>query len=161
MAGDKSKGKGKDGKGKDGKGKDGKGKQNQEQTVFVRGLPFSTEEDALRKDFEECGKLVSCRVPKNEEGACKGIAFIEFETKEGFEAALKFDGTEYGGRTIGVAKAGEGGGKGKDGKDGKDKGKGKGKDKGKKGKSKGNPAHSGSIVESTGEKKTFDDSDDE
>ena len=38
-----------------------------------------------------------------------GIAFIEYETQEGVDAALKFDGTEYAGRTINVAKAGEAG----------------------------------------------------
>jgi len=166
MAGDKKKG---EGKGKDkGKGKDGKekGKQNNELTVFIRGLPFGTDDATLRKDFEECGEMASFKVPKNEEGTCKGIAFIEYKTKEGFEAALKFEGTEYGGRTLGVQKAGDGPPKGKDGKD---KGKGKGKDgkgkKGKKGKEGGLSeekfaAKSGAMVESTGTKATFNDSDD-
>merc|ERR1712100_580375 len=112
----------------------------------------------------------------NDEGKPRGIAFIKYTGKEGFEAALKFDDMEYGGRTINVSKAGEGGkgkdgkGKGKDGKgkDGKGKGKdGKGKSKGKGKKSKDGmsaekkAASSGAMVESTGEKKTFDDSDDE
>jgi len=163
LAGDKSGGKDGKGKGKDGKskGKDGKdggkgAKGNQELTAFIRGLPFSTEDAVLRKDFEECGEIVSFKVLKNEEGACKGMAFIEYKTQEGFEAACKFDGDTYGGRQINVAKAGDSGGKGKDGKD---KGKGKGKDKGKKGKDKAKAANSGAIVESTGEKKTFGDSD--
>merc|ERR1712227_596992 len=108
-------------------------------------------------------------MPKNEEGKLKGIAFMKFATKEGMEAALKFDETEYGGRTIGVSKAGEGG-KGKDGKgkgkDGKSKGKdgkGKSKGKGKKGgmSSEQKAAKDGAMVESTGEKKTFEDSDDD
>merc|ERR1712185_91575 len=98
-----------------------------------------------------------------------GIAFVKFKTQEGFDAALKFDNTEYGGRTMGVSKAGEGG-KGKDGKgkgkDGKGKGKdgkGKSKGKGKKGgvSSEKKAAQNGAMVESTGEKKTFDDSDDD
>merc|ERR1712054_534601 len=92
-------------------------------TVFVRGLPFSVEEEALKKDFAECGEIESLRLPINEEGKPRGIAFIKYTSKEGLEAALKFDDTEYGGRTINVSKAGEGG-KGKDGK-GKAKGKGK------------------------------------
>mmetsp|Transcript_153301 Transcript_153301/g.270534 ORF Transcript_153301/g.270534 Transcript_153301/m.270534 type:complete len:775 (-) Transcript_153301:90-2414(-) len=161
---------GKDGKGKkgkDGKGEGkGKGKGNNELTVFIRGLSFDLTEDVLRKDFEECGKIVSLRLPKNEEGRPKGIAFIEYENKEGLEAALKFDGDEYSGRTINVAKAGDGPAKGdkkggKDGKKGKDKGKGKGK--GKKGglSTEKKAAKDGAMVESTGEKKTFEDSDDE
>merc|ERR1712232_483216 len=99
-------------------------------------------------------------------GRPRGIAFVKYTSKEGLEAALKFDNTDYGGRTINVSKAGEGG----KGKDGKAKGKGKdGKDKGKgkKGKGKGKaPSESfakssGCIVEGAGDKKTFDDSDDE
>merc|ERR1711972_262388 len=130
LAGDKPKG-GKDngkGKGKDGKDGKGKSKGNQEQTVCVKGLSFETDEATLRKDFAECGEIEQLRALKNEEGGFRGIAFIEFKTKEGFEAALKFNEDTYGGRTIYVSKAGEGG-NGKD-KDGKGKGK-DGKDKGK------------------------------
>merc|ERR1712139_491746 len=161
-AGEGGKGKGKDGKGKDGKGK-GKSERDNELTVFVRGLPFSVEEEALKKDFAECGAIERLNLPMNEEGKPKGIAFVKFETQEGVDAALKFDNTEYGGRTINVSKAGEGGkGKGKDakgkGKKGKD-GKGKSKGKGKKGAK--NAAQTGAMVESTGERKTFADSDDD
>merc|ERR1712050_619409 len=147
--------KGKDGKDK-GKGKDGKdgkggGKGNNELTVCVRGLPFATTEEALKKDFAECGELVRCKMLLNDEGTCKGTAFIEYATKEGLEAACKFNETDYGGRTIYVSPAGEGGGKGKDGKDkGKGKGKDKGKGKGKKGKasSEAKAKSSGAIFES-------------
>jgi len=153
------------GKGK-GKAKDGSGNEN---TVFVRGLPFATTEDALYKDFAECGEIVSCRMPLNEEGSCKGIAFIKFTAKEGMDKAITFNETDYGGRMIYCTPAADKPkGKGKDGKDGKDgKGKGKGKDgKGKKGKKGKAPSESfakstGAMVASTGEKKTFDDSDDE
>merc|ERR1711959_567111 len=122
-------GKGKDGKGK-GKGKDGKGKDggkgggrgNDELTVFVGGLSFEVEESVLRKDFEECGEIVSLRLPMNEEGRPRGIAFIEYKDKESCEKALKFDGEEYGGRFLKVKMAGDPpDSKGKDGK-------GKGKD---------------------------------
>merc|ERR1712137_917084 len=151
MAGGKGdKGKGKD-KGKD-KGK-GKGKDN-ENTVFVRGLPFATTEDLLKKDFAECGDIESLRMPLNDDGQCK--------TTEGVDKAKAYNETDYGGRTIYVSMAGEGG-KGKDGKgkDGKDKGKGK---KGKKGKpmSEAKAKTSGAMVESTGKKTSFgDDSDDD
>merc|ERR1712232_39825 len=100
--GDKGKGKGKDGK--DGKGKKG----NNELTAFVRGLPFSITEDVLRKDFAECGEVVKLRMPLNEEGRPKGIAFIEFSNEEGLKKAIEYDNQEYGGRTINVAKAGDG-----------------------------------------------------
>merc|ERR1712196_28259 len=93
-------------------------------TVMVRGLPFATTEDVLRKDFAECGEIEKMNMPMNEEGKPRGFAFIKYKTQEGFDAALKFDNTEYGGRTIFCGRAGEGKGKGKDGKgkDGKSKG---------------------------------------
>merc|ERR1712150_384665 len=151
-----------------GKGK-GKSERNDELTVFVRGLAWEVTEDVLRKDFAECGEIERLSMPKNEEGQSKGIAFIQYKTQEGVEAALKFDNDDYGGRTIGVRKAGDKGedkGKGK-GKDGKSKD-GKGKDKGKKGKKgKGGlsvetkAARDGAMVESTGKKQTFADSDDD
>merc|ERR1711904_619616 len=140
----------------------GKGKDN-ENTVFVRGLPFGTTEEVLRKDFAECGEVESLRMPLNDDGQCKGIAFIRYKTQEACDKAKEFDATDYGGRTIYVSMAGEGG-KGKDG----DKGKGKkGKDgkgkKGKKGKatSEAKAKSSGAMVESTGKKVAFDDSDEE
>jgi len=112
-------------------------------------------------------------MPKNEEGNSKGIAFIQFKSKEAVEKALAFDGDDYGGRTINVQKAGDRGdskGKGEKGDKGKGKGKdgdkGKGKGKGKKGKGKGMSdakmaARDGAMVESTGKKQTFADSDDD
>merc|ERR1712066_511791 len=105
--------------------------------VFVRGLPFATTEEALKKDFAECGEIVSLRMPLNDEGSCRGIAFIKYSDKEGCDKAIKFNETDYGGRTIYCSMAGDSEGKGK-GKDGKGKGKdGKGKGKDGKGKAKG------------------------
>merc|ERR1711915_870587 len=52
------------------------------------------------------------RIPLNEEGTSKGIAFITFITKEGLDACMKYDGTDCGGRTLRINPAG-GGGKGK------------------------------------------------
>merc|ERR1711991_503027 len=119
------------GKGKDKGEKGGKGERDNTNTVMVRGLPFATQEDVLKKDFGECGEMESCRMLLNDEGQCKGIAFIKYKTEEGCKKAIEFNETDYGGRTIYVSMAGEGGkGKGKDGKgkDGKGKdGKGKGK----------------------------------
>jgi len=121
----------------------GKGKGNKEFEVFVGGLPFSATEETVKKDFAECGKIVAFRLPLNDEGNARGIAFIEYADKESCDKALKFHDTEYGGRWLSVRMSGDtsgkdGKGKGKDGK-GKDKGKGKakGKDSGKDG-GKGN-----------------------
>merc|ERR1712039_219498 len=126
-----------------------------ENTVFVRGLPFATTEETLKKDFAECGEIISLRMPLNDEGSCRGIAFIKYSDKEGMDKAIKFNETDYGGRTISVTDAadkpeGKAKGKGKDGKDGKRKGKGK-KGKGKA-TSEAQAKSSGAMVESTGTK---------
>merc|ERR1711870_209806 len=131
--------------------------------VFVRGLPLATTEESLKKDFAECGEIVSLRMPLNDEGSCRGIAFIKYSDKESMDKAMKFNETDYGGRTISVTDAadkpeGKAKGKGKDGKDGKGK---DGKSKGKgKAPSEAFAKSSGAMVESTGTKQTFQDSDD-
>jgi len=114
------KGKSDKGKGKSDKGKAGKGKDI-ETTVFIRGLPFATTEQLLKKDFKECGEVLNVSMPLESDGRCKGIAFVKFPSKECCAKAIEFDNTEYGGRTIFVTMAIDDGGKGKDGK-------GKGKD---------------------------------
>merc|ERR1719444_237643 len=79
------------------KGKGKKGKSGgDENTVFVRGLPFGTTEDVLTKDFSECGEIESLRMPLNDEGACRGIAFIKYSNKEGMDKAMAFNETDYG-----------------------------------------------------------------
>jgi len=151
-----------------GKGKKGKA-GGDENTVFVRNLPFSVTEESLTKDFAECGEIVSLRLPMNDEGSPKGFAFIAYSNKEAMDKALAYNETDYGGRNISVtdasikpeSKGKDGKGKGKDGK-GKD-GKGKGKGKGKKGKapSESFAKSTGAMVESTGKKTAFADSDEE
>lgn len=139
---DEAGGKGKDGKGKDkgAKGADAKGKSkgkglSDATTAFIRGLPFHADEAAIRRHFEECGEIERMNMPKNAEGNFRGLAFVTFAAAEGFEAALKYDSSDFDGRTMYVSAAADGG-KGK-GKDSKGKGKGsKGKDKDNKGKSK-------------------------
>merc|ERR1712160_206403 len=108
---------------------------------MIRGLPFTTTEDVLRKDFGECGEILSLRMVYD-----KGFAFIKYSSKEGMTKAMAFNETDYGGRTLYVDQAVErkgGKGKSKDGK-GKD-GKGKG---GKKGKGQS------ATVEPAGKKQT-------
>jgi len=108
-------------------------------------------------------------MPLNDEGTCKGFAFIKYTSKEGMDKALAFNETDYGGRTIYCTDAAikpEGKGKDGKGKDGKGKGKdskGKGKGKGKKGKASSDSfaKNTGAMVESTGTKVAFADSDDE
>eukprot|EP00928_Gymnodinium_smaydae_P022244 TRINITY_DN1873_c0_g1_i1.p1 TRINITY_DN1873_c0_g1~~TRINITY_DN1873_c0_g1_i1.p1 ORF type:complete len:460 (-),score=143.66 TRINITY_DN1873_c0_g1_i1:354-1733(-) len=144
-------------KGGKGKGKDGKGKSKGKVEgfeVFVSGLPFETDEAILRKDFAECGEIVSMNMLKKEDGSCRGVAFVTYKTEEAVRKACEFNNTEYGSRWIQVEKSGERKGIDRKGdKGGKGKGKGKDKGKGKSGK--------GEAAQPAGTKQTFDESDDE
>jgi len=101
--------------------------------VFLGGLPFNADEKTLRKDFSECGKIAKFRMLSNPKtGKFKGSAFVTYEDQKGVDAALKYDGTEYGGRNLVCRladpkgtnqrdKDGGGAGKGNDGDDGRRK----------------------------------------
>lgn len=63
--------------------------------VFVKNLNFSTDSNVLRVHFEKCGKIVSATVaerkdPKNPgKKLSMGYGFVEFETKEEADKALR------------------------------------------------------------------------
>ena len=38
--------------------------------VLVKNLPWKATEQLLQKDFQECGKIVSIRLPTNDDGSC-------------------------------------------------------------------------------------------
>lgn len=123
------------GKGK-GKGEKGKAQGDKAFEVYLCGLPFTTDETVLRKDFEECGEIASLNMLRKPDGACRGVAFITYKNMEGVEKACEYNGSDYGGRWIqvestaskGAGKGSEKSGKGdKSGKGERSKGKGKGK----------------------------------
>lgn len=74
--------------------------------VFVAGVAWHLKEETLWRDFEECGAIEDLFLMKDQQGNSRGRAFITFRDKAAVEAALLFDSTEYGGRTIYV-KVGE------------------------------------------------------
>ncbi|CAK0808826.1 unnamed protein product, partial [Prorocentrum cordatum] len=75
--------------------------------VFVAGIPWKIDEEVLKRDFEECGAVEDIFLLRDHEGNSKGRAFITFRDSAAVEAALKFDNTPYGGRTIFVKVANE------------------------------------------------------
>lgn len=73
--------------------------------VCVSQLPWHLDEDTIRKDFSECGAISACVLLTTWRDGflnSRGIAFISFEDEEGRQAALKYNGTDYGGRLIKV-----------------------------------------------------------
>lgn len=161
--------KGDKGKGKGGKGGKGKGKGPGEKpegckSIRVYGLGADTWDDAVRTHFESCGTVERVKVPYNEDETSRQFAFVDFESTEAVDAAIKLHESELDGSKIRVEcnmprEKGEKG-KGKDGK-GKGKGKdGKGKGKGKKGNKDGLSAEkfgakNGSIQDFAGTKQLF------
>lgn len=97
--------------------------------VHVGGLLFSLDEGAIQKHFEKCGIVLNVELLKLKDGKSRGIAFVEFETSLGLDAALQLDGDECGGRELKISKA-QSAGK-REGTEAS-KGKGKGNEKGKR-----------------------------
>lgn len=76
--------------------------------VCCSQLPWHVDEALLRKDFSECGEItVLTLLTEKRDGYVnsRGIAFINFATKKGMEAALQYHGQNYGGRFIRVTQA--------------------------------------------------------
>eukprot|EP00929_Paragymnodinium_shiwhaense_P012107 TRINITY_DN1187_c13_g1_i1.p1 TRINITY_DN1187_c13_g1~~TRINITY_DN1187_c13_g1_i1.p1 ORF type:complete len:584 (+),score=220.24 TRINITY_DN1187_c13_g1_i1:66-1754(+) len=73
-------------------------------TVFVGGIPWSVEQDLLKKDFEVCGEVTDMYMPQRD-GLPRGFAFVTFKTEAGLQEALKYDNEEYGGRRLQVYRA--------------------------------------------------------
>jgi len=74
--------------------------------IVVAGFPYHTDEDTLWRDFSECGEVASLRLLKDRvTGKSRGIAFIGFTSKIALDAALKYNGSDYGGRSLVVQKA--------------------------------------------------------
>ncbi|KAJ5072157.1 nucleic acid binding protein [Anaeramoeba ignava] len=69
--------------------------------VHVSNLPFKITDEELQKLFAGL-KVKEARVAKTINGRSKGFAFVNFETHEDQQKALKLDGKEIDNRTIGV-----------------------------------------------------------
>lgn len=70
--------------------------------LYVGGLPFSMDEEAVEKLFAESGTVVSVSIPTDREtGRKRGFAFVEMENQADAEAAVKaLNGQTVGGRQI-------------------------------------------------------------
>ena len=75
--------------------------------LYVGNLPFSTTDDSLRSIFEQVGAVDSAKVITDRDtGRSKGFGFVEMSSdQEASDAIQKFNGAEYGGRSMTVAEA--------------------------------------------------------
>lgn len=75
-------------------------------SIYVGNLPWSTSEEQLKQLFQEAGTVLSVKLINDREtGKPKGFGFVEMEDNEALAAIEKFNGSEYGGRTLKVNEA--------------------------------------------------------
>ena len=76
---------------------------NNQHTVFIGNLPFSTQKSELQEVFEKFGSITEIHIPVDRQtGKSRGFAFVTFETEEASQNALKMNDQEMNGRTIKV-----------------------------------------------------------
>lgn len=75
--------------------------------IFVGGLPYSTNSDALRSLFEASGTVVDVHIAQDRfSGESKGFAFVEMPNDTEARAAITaLNGTMMGGRNLTVNEA--------------------------------------------------------
>jgi len=81
--------------------------------LYVGGLPWATDNEALRDVFSVHGDVVEAKVVTDRQtGRSRGFGFVTFANEEDANKALALDGTELEGRRIRVDHARESGGGG-------------------------------------------------
>ena len=75
--------------------------------LFVGGLPYSVTNEELKGMFSGFGAVLSATVVTDKfSGQSKGFGFVEMESDEAAQAAIKeLDGSDMAGRKIGVSVA--------------------------------------------------------
>ncbi len=87
--------------------------------IFVGGLAWATDDEGLKKAFEEYGEVRDAKVITDREtGKSRGFGFVTYASEDSAEKAIAgMDGTDLDGRSIRVNEAEEksrGGGGGGD-----------------------------------------------
>ena len=75
--------------------------------LYVGGLPYSTQEDALKELFAQAGSVVSAVIIMDKmSGRSKGFGFVEMATQEEASKAISmFNDQEFEGRKLTVNEA--------------------------------------------------------
>jgi len=75
--------------------------------IYVGNLAYSTDEDTLKKAFDQYGEVLSVNVITDRDtGRSKGFAFVEMSNDDEAKAAIDaLNGTEVDGRTLKVSES--------------------------------------------------------
>ena len=78
-------------------------KHDSKKAVFVGNLDFSTEENALHEHFSGCGTIVDVRLVRDPStGMGKGFGYVNFDSEESVQLALRLKDSDLNGRAIRV-----------------------------------------------------------
>lgn len=73
-------------------------------TLYIGGLEPNTQETQLREWFGDFGQIADARVVTNDQGECRGFAYITFESPAAAgKARAALDGKQIGEATLRVA----------------------------------------------------------
>eukprot|EP00955_Chlamydomonas_euryale_P011460 123347-Chlamydomonas_euryale.AAC.1 len=71
-----------------------------ENTAYVKGLQPGVQDAELRALFEPCGGLAGVRPVRDPAGACRGFAYVEFDSEGSLAKAIELHGTDFQGRRL-------------------------------------------------------------
>ena len=63
--------------------------------AIVVGIPWSADDDAVKRYFRRCGSVVEMSCPKKDDGRPNGLAFITFDSEAAVVKALLKDGNTW------------------------------------------------------------------
>lgn len=70
-------------------------------TIFVKNLPYNTNEDEVGDFFASCGDVDGVRLVYNSvHNHFKGFGYVDFENVDGAKKALSMNGADFGGRKL-------------------------------------------------------------
>jgi RNA recognition motif-containing protein len=75
--------------------------------LYVGNLPFNASDESLHEVFSQAGTVQSAKIIMDRDtGRSKGFGFVEMSSdQEAADAIQKFNGADYGGRSMTVAEA--------------------------------------------------------
>ena len=75
--------------------------------LYVGNLPFNASDESLNEVFSQAGSVQSAKIIMDRDtGRSKGFGFVEMSSdQEAADAIQKFNGADYGGRSMTVAEA--------------------------------------------------------
>jgi len=74
-------------------------------TLFLINLPFELTEEELLAEVSGFGKVADVRIPRNDQGFCKGNAYIEYVDEASVQRALLQAGIQVKGREVKIVQA--------------------------------------------------------